>query len=399
MVAYGAAKVGTGIHDWFFNAVAGLFLASYGMPNVAIGFLANERSFIGSILQPAFGAFSDRLRTPIGRRRPFMLLAAPLVVLGFLILAAHPPAWLVVVIFILGPLFVGFAEVPYKALLADAVVPEQRGTVSGINVLMGMAGGMALLVVALMSWAERPELVFLLVAAAFGLGFAITLITIREPPAPPDTEPEPSLRPWEYVQGILQYGDASRYIACYFFFWFGIGGITPFLTRFGNQELGIPEQDTFILLLAVALATLVASVPAGWLGDRFGKKRVTAWGLVIFPAFILIGSQVQTREQVLPILVLAGIGQAIPSVLAYPLFTELVPARRMGELTGLSSMIWAFAQPLGATILGAVADQTGTLRSVLMGGAVSLLVSWAILRTVREPAKVPQAMEVDEGSA
>lgn len=398
MVAYGAAKVGTGIHDWFFNAAAGLFLGSYGMPNVAIGFLANERSFIGSLLQPAFGAASDRIRTPFGRRRPFMLLATPVVVVGFLILMTRPSVWLVVAIFILVPLFVGFAEVPYKALLPDAVVPEQRGQVSGINVLMGMAGGMVLLVVALAFWAERPELVFLLVALAFGLGFAVTIASVPEPPAPADPEPEPSLRPWAYVQGILQYGDATRYVACYFFFWFGIGGITPFLTRFGNQELGIPEQDTFALLLAVALATLVFSVPAGWLGDRYGKKRVTSWGLIIFPLFILIGSQVQTREQVLPILVLAGIGQAIPSVLAYPLFTELVPARRMGELTGLSNMTWALAQPLGATVLGAVADQAGTLRSVLAGGAVSLLVSWVILQTVREPSEVPARMAGREPS-
>ncbi len=396
MVAYGAAKVGTGIHDWFFNAVAGLFLASYGMPNVAIGFLANERSFIGSLFQPAFGALSDRARTPFGRRRPFMLVATPVVVLGFLILATRPPAWLVVAVFILGPLFVGFAEVPYKALLPDTVVPEQRGTVSGINVLMGMAGGLVLLVVALAFWGERPDLVFLLVAGAFGLGFAITIASVPEPPAPSRREPEPALHPWAYVQGILQYGDATRYVACYFFFWFGIGGITPFLTRFGNLELGIPEDETFVLLLAVALATLLFSVPAGWLGDRYGKRRVTAWGLLIFPVFILIGSQVQTREQVLPILVLAGIGQAIPSVLAYPLFTELVPARRMGELTGLSSMTWALAQPLGATVLGAVADQTGTLRSVLVGGAVSLLVSWAILQTVREPSEVPERLEEGE---
>jgi hypothetical protein len=47
MFRYGAARFGMGMHDVFFNAVAGFFLASYGLPNVAIGFLANERSAIG----------------------------------------------------------------------------------------------------------------------------------------------------------------------------------------------------------------------------------------------------------------------------------------------------------------------------------------------------------------
>jgi MFS-type transporter involved in bile tolerance (Atg22 family) len=87
----------------------------------------------------------------------------------------------------------------------------------------------------------------------------------------------------------------------------------------------------------------------------------------------------------IPLLVLVGLAQAVTSVLSYPLFTELVPARRMGELTGLSTMIWSFAQPLGATTLGAAADITGTLRTVLVGAGIALLVALAILQTVRMP--------------
>ena len=147
MLAYSAAKLGVGVHDMFFNAVAGLFLRdTYHLSNMAIGFLANERSFLGSLLQPAVGALSDRTRSRLGRRRPFMLLGVPVAAACLLLLTLQPPTGLAVLLFILGPLFLGLAIIPYQALLPDNVVPGQRGSVSGINVLLGMAGGIALLV-------------------------------------------------------------------------------------------------------------------------------------------------------------------------------------------------------------------------------------------------------------
>lgn len=391
MLCYGAARFGIGVHDIFFNAVAGFFLGSHGLSYMAVGFLANERSFIGSLLQPVFGALSDRLRTPMGRRRPFMLVGAPVAVLGFLVLAAAPPTGLVVLVFLLGPLFLGLAVTPYMALLPDNVVPEQRGTVSGINVLLAFIGGMGLLLAASRLWETQPAPVFLLVAGSLALGFTMTLLTVREP-EPAETEPALSFRPLAYLADVMRFREAAKYVASYFFFWVGMGGITPFITRFGHEELGIPQGETFILLLAVMVTTLLFAAPAGWLGDRLGKKPVTLGGLLAFGVLILIGSQLTDARSAVVILALAGVAQAITSVLAYPLFTEMVPATRMGELTGLSTMIWSLAQPLGATVFGLLADQTGTLRTVFVGGGVSMLVAAAMLLTVRVPSQ-PAAIQ------
>jgi Na+/melibiose symporter-like transporter len=394
MFRYGAARFGMGMHDIFFNAVAGFYLASYGLPNVAIGFLANERSAVGSLLQPIVGAVSDRLRTPFGRRIPFLVLIIP-VILGFLILALRPPVELVVAVFILGPLCMTIVATAYQVLLPDCVEPEQRGITNGINVLLAFVAGMILLLLAFQLWQQQPVVVFMIVAASLTIGFLITVLTVRESPPPAVVEPPASFHPLSYLKGILEHREATKYTISYFFYWFGIGGITPFVTRFGHEELNVPQNETFLLLVAVMVATLIGAAPAGWLGDHFGKKRVTSWGLVIFALFIGIGSQLQTREQAIVMLALAGLAQAVPSVLGYPLFTELVPVRRMGELTGLSTMVWSLAQPLGATALGGLADMTGTLRIVLLGGAVSLLVSWAILQLVKEteakaePAPIP----------
>ena len=384
MIIYGAARFGIGIHDIFFNAVAGLYLASYGLPNVAIGFLANERSFIGSVLQPMAGAASDRLRSPIGRRRPFMFLIIP-AILGFLLLMNRPQVWLAVLIFVLAPIFLGLAVTAYEVLLPDCVLPRQRGTVNGVNRALGYVGGMGFLVLAFLFWEKAPWAIFLLVAVSLGVGFLTTMVLVQEPPAPQEEEAPVSFQPLAYIRDILSYREAAKYVVSYFFFWVGIGGVTPFITRFGHQELGIPENETFLLLLAVMVSTLITAVPAGWLGDKVGKKRVSLWGLLAFGLIILVSSQLTSKEQAIVALTVAGIAQAVPTVLAYPMFTEIVPARRMGELSGMSTMIWSLAQPLGATVFGSLADMTGTLRIVLMGGGVALLISWVLLMTVQMP--------------
>jgi MFS family permease len=385
MLAYGTSRFGIGVHDIFFNSMAGLFLAGYGLPNWAIGFLSNERSFIGSPLLPAFGALSDRIRSPLGRRKPFMAIGGLVAALGFLLLALHPPVWVAVTVLLIAPIMIGLAATTYQSLLADVVVPEQRGAANGINVVMGMAGGVGLLFLGSQLWEDHQPLVFIIIAASLAIGFAITILTIAEPPPGPVPQARLAWRPSSYLRGVLAHREAAKYVVCYFFFWFGIGGITPFLTRFGHEELGVPQNETFILLIAVVFATLAFAAPAGWLGDHFGKKRVMLLGLIAFGGLIILGSQVRTVNQVIPVLILAGVAQAVPSVLAYPLFTELIPARRMGELTGLSTMIWSLAQPLGATLLGALADTTGSLRTVLVGGGIALFITAALLRSVRVP--------------
>jgi UMF1 family MFS transporter len=250
--------------------------------------------------------------------------------------------------------------------------------------MLAFIGGIALLVLARAVWDTNPGLVFLFVAASLCVGVAITMAGVGEGPLPAGQEPPMAFRPMAYIRQVLGYRAAAWYVAAYFAYWFGIGGITPFLTRFGNQELGIPESETFVLLLAVMFGTLFTVGPAGWLGDKLGKRVVTQWGMLAFAIVILIGSQAQTREQVVVAMALAGVAQSIPTALAYPLFTELVPSTRMGELSGLSTMVWSLAQPVGATLLGLMADSTGSLRVVLLGGGVALFISWLLLLKVSD---------------
>src|SRR5918911_191920 len=112
---------------------------------IVIGLIVGIEGVIALWLPLVVGTWSDRLRTRIGGRLPFLLAAGPLVVAGVLAMGlvssvgAPPVAALV--------FFVGYfpAYEPYRALYPDAVGDEAAGRAQGTQALWRGAGtGLAL---------------------------------------------------------------------------------------------------------------------------------------------------------------------------------------------------------------------------------------------------------------
>jgi Na+/melibiose symporter-like transporter len=374
----------------FFNSALPLYLGRYDIPYVLVGFLAQERSFVGAFLEPLVGAISDRTRTRFGRRRPFLLIGAPLAAIMLIILSQQPPMWWLVVILSLLPFFLAISNVPYRAMVADIALPAQRGRLGGTMSVLEMLGQVALLLLVARIWTTNENLVFVIIAAALVLGFGFTfLFSVREPMPLPQAGELQLAGPIQYLKRVLGFRQAAKYVACQFVFWLGVGGVTPFVTRYAVAELHIEESRAFLLLLLLVTFTAIFAIPAGYLGDKLGKKPILTTGLIIFATAILIGSQVTTLAGLAVVMIVVGIANAITTALGFAFLTELLPRQRMGELTGLSSMTWSFAQPLGSTCAGLLADQTGTLRSVFELAGALLLVSLLILLTVH-PSPLPQ---------
>src|SRR4030065_2603325 len=77
-----------------YNAYVPIFLANkFGLEPVVIGFFMTLDNIAALFIQPPVGAWSDRLRTPIGRRLPFLLIGAPIgaAAFGLIPLAAVLP--------------------------------------------------------------------------------------------------------------------------------------------------------------------------------------------------------------------------------------------------------------------------------------------------------------------
>jgi len=393
MVGYGVANLGANLAYAFANFAFPLFLTAYPIPIVLVGFLAQERSFVGGFVQPFIGALSDRLPpNRLGRRRPFFLVGVPLTAASLIFLSTYPALWAVVAIMTVFSFFLAIAYIPYLALLADIAPSEQRGRVGGVMAVFTMLGTTAVAVLAYLFWNSQQAVVFWAVAIGIVLSFAVTSFAIREPAAAPSADSDGThFTVRAYIKELSQHRELLKYMAVMFFFWLGNGGLTPFLTRFGVEVLGLAANTSFLLLAPAIVGAAFFAIPAGISTERFGKKPVLAVGLFLFGLMGVLAAQFAQPISQAPVLMLVaipvamliiGIANAITTTLLIPLLMDLIPETRAGELTGVGSLVASLAQPIGAVIAGGAADLAGTLRWAFFIGGAAMLLSFVILLSV-----------------
>lgn len=385
-IAYGFGNLGAQAVYAFLNQAVGLYLNRYPeVPTWAVGVLAQERSLAGAVVQPVVGAMSDRTRTRLGRRRPYFIAGAGLTAAALLYLGSFPPLVPMLLVLSVNAFFLNVAVDPYTALMADIVPPRQRGRIGTVLAIFNMIGQIAVTLLGIFLWDRSPELVFVLVAAVLVIGFGITTVTIKEPEAPPAPRERVRFAMGSYVRGVLAHRELVKYVIAALFFWLGTGGVLPYLTRFGVEVLGTSEGEAFQLFLPAMAGTIVGAIPAGFIADRRGKRPVLAAGVLGFGLVALVASQVQSVPQALIAMGIVGLANGVWTALNIPLLMDLVPSDRAGEVSGLASAVWSFAQPVGALIAGLLIDFTGTYRSSFVGAAILVLISFTLLLTVRAP--------------
>ena len=147
------------------------------------------------------------------------------------------------------------------------------------------------------------------------------------------------------------------------FFFSAITSIQAFAPFFLMYTFGISREEaarmTGQLVAAVGVATMITALPGGWLGDRFGHRRMTAWsGVTAVIGTILILVIIWKPETWLVYTAGVVLGLAVGSFTAsnWALGTNLVPQEEAGRYLGVSNLAGAGAGMVGSGIGGPVAD-------------------------------------------
>ncbi len=140
----------------------------------------------------------------------------------------------------------------------------------------------------------------------------------------------------------------------------GAVNLSTFAIYFLQARLGYVKETAASpaskLILFVGLMILLSTLPAGWLTDRFGEKRMVA----IAGLTAVAGTVIALSFPSLPAIYLGGciigIGTGLFYTASWALGTLLVPKEEAGRYLGISNLAGAGAGAVGAYIGGPIAD-------------------------------------------
>jgi MFS family permease len=385
---------------------------------------------VALLAQALMGMLSDRSTLPWGRRRPFILTGALLVLvvlvaIGFTAQMSGMAGYRILfVLYILLQFFSNTAHSAQQGLIPDLVPEEKRGRFSGVKALFevpipvvlvsftiarligagNMWGGLLLLIgvilltmlvamfvpeqpllrrlspldwrpflrlllmtgfftaiILLMGqlivwsghWLARVESVLVLAVSMGLMGLAAMLVAI--------------------VVGVggstwLSLGTEKLRVFSVFVWWVisrlaflvSVTNLAGFILYFLQSRLGFTRESAAgpasLMMLFVGVAVLLSALPAGWLVDMVGRKKVVAWsGLVA-----ALGTGITLLASNLTLVfvggTIIGIATGVFYTASWALGTSLVPKAEAGRYLGISNLAGAGAGAVGAYIGGPVAD-------------------------------------------
>jgi len=385
-----------------YNAFVPIYLSEkFGLPVIMIGFFMTLDNIAALLIQPPVGAWSDRLRTPIGRRMPFILIGAPIGALAFGLIpvAAVLPLFVACTSTLL--LSMALWRTPVVALMPDITPSQKRSQANGIINFMGGIGAIFAFLGGSALYRMNPAFPFWMGSALVILSALLVFIFIREPK---DFKESPEGTPGMIasLKEILQDDDKSalRLLLAIFCWFVGYNAIEAFFTLYSVKHLGLHEADGAGLLGHLSLFFVLFALVAGVVGARIGRRVTISIGLILL-ASLVTGMFLMAPETLiqplasLPVLgtvrvislflMGAGAAWALININSLPMVVDMVDLARVGTYTGLYYLFATLAAIAGPNVNGLIIQFSGNnYNSIMLVAAVfmvgALILMWGVRR-------------------
>jgi len=336
------------------------------------------------IWQPMAGSISDRWRSPIGRRKPFIIAGTAGDVIFLVGMALAGSYWVLVVFYFLLQTASNTAQGPYQGLLPDVVPREQRGEASGyygvanlLGILAGTVGAGFLL---------RQYGTTAAIGSIAGLLLLTMLVTVA---LVPDTAVPISAQyrsPWNAFTDTFdidprRHRDFAWLMGSRLLILMGVVGLQSFsFFYFADVFFQADRKETTlatsVLLGLVVLVALLVTWPAARLSDRIGRKGVIFGGgmigaaatvAIVFSHYQLLPpgmvQPLATGLHVPPLAAQAmlvgfvtGVGLGAFLSVDWAFITEVIPAGESGRFMGISNIATAGSGIIARLIAGPLLD-------------------------------------------
>ena len=363
-------------------------IVGFGLaPSLAL-FIMTWDNIINMFVQPWVGAKSDQTWNRFGRRKPWILLGAPIALLGFVFIPVAQSVLALAAFILITNFGMALFRSPTVAWLGDLFEPNDRSKANGVINLMGGVGGLLAYFGGGMLFNSFGRVApFAAGAVAMTIALVVVWLFIKEPEQIKTEAREESRSVLDNLRVVFDNPDKSGlYVLLGILFWFmAFNALETGLSSFAVFTLGMQAGTASIYTGLVTITFILFAVPAGHLGTRFGRGPVIRLGLVGLSILSLLGSFfIQSTLTYAVFLILVGSFWAMVNVNGLPLVYDHGDEKRIGAFTGLYYLSSQFAAVLGPTLGGILVDALGDqYRWLWLFAAVFMAVALTMMLRVK----------------
>ena len=392
------------------NIIPLILKYTFHVDDTLTGVVMAMDNILALVMLPMFGKFSDRTRTAIGRRMPY-ILGGTVGALLFMFLLPLAERTENLALFFIGLALVLISMATYRspavALMPDVTPKPLRSQGNAVINLMGAVGGMLMLAAmqfllpgAKEGEAYRPNYlpIFIVLGVCMAVCVALLFWKINEPKCvaemeaesvglEEEPEPEKNAGTGEKLKGP-QLRSLLLILASVALWFMGYNAVTSGFSRYATQEL----NGSFSMILMVCTAAAIVSyLPVGWVAARSGRKKTILLGVLMLGCSFAAAAFFHAVTPFLYVFfILAGMGWAFINVNSYPMVVELSSGSDVGRYTGYYYTVSMTAQIITPVFSGFLMGHVG-YRTLFPYAAFFVFASFVTMLFVRHGDARPEA--------
>ena len=347
-----------------------LEVAPEAAKNTLLGMVGLAGLLAAALVQVPVGWASDRTRSRLGRRLPYLLWGCVCITvsLGALAMPLTYTSLLVVWLFI--QTNSGIAYSPYLASVREMLPANRVGVAASIKTLMEALGGASILCLAALmighySWPDRAHWLWITLAM-FGGAIIVTAgvssMTIfkrmRDTGGVTSAAFHRAAMAFPETANMARlHADLPWFVASRSAFMAAIVIFTTYGLFFLRDKVQVenPAQALGVAIVGIGGMLVLTTYPSGWLSDRVGRKPILAFGTVV--ALLSTIAMMWVSTYLLAVVVASVIGGAVGIILTthWAMANDLGPPGREAQHMGVVNLGTLFGAA-GAKAIGPLPD-------------------------------------------
>ena len=330
------------------NVIPLILKNTFHMGETLTGAIMAGDNILALFLLPIFGAFSDKVSTPIGKRMPFILVGTALA-FTFLMILPFADKGQNLILFV-GALFfllisMGLYRSPAVALMPDLTPKPLRSKANAIINMMGAIGGVYTLIMikVLVGAGDRPNYLplFLAVGLLMVGGVTILFLTIKEnklrKEVGNDEEEQVEVETKDKAEKLPKDVKKSLiFMLMSVSFWFiAYNAVTTAFSRYATHVWGVEGGGYADCLMVATVAAIISYIPIGIIASKIGRKKTIMIGIVLLGSCFLAAAFYNSYHFTMNIFfAIIGFAWAAIGVNSYPMVVEICTSGDVGKYTG-----------------------------------------------------------------